>query len=235
LRKGLLPFLVTGLVLAAGCTQAVLGQPVLVDRILAVADDEPIFLSDVEQAIALEALVPATGETSEALRRQVLDRLIDQRLQLHEVERFDAGQVSPEEVEHQLTLIRSRFQDDDTWKSWLVDLGLDEAGVRHVVTQQLKVLRYVAERLAPRIFVDQGDVRSYYEGELTAEMQSRGEPVPPISEIREAIRALLREQRLNVEIETWTQELRLKADVVDHLERGERDLPDVALVLEAGV
>ena len=36
---------------------------------------------------------------------------------------------------------------------------------------------------------------------------------------------MLREQRLNEEIERWTGELRREADVVDYLEREPRPLP----------
>jgi len=37
--------------------------------------------------------------------------------------------------------------------------------------------------------------------------------VPPLAEVRERILGLLREQRLNEEIEKWSEELRQKADV----------------------
>jgi parvulin-like peptidyl-prolyl isomerase len=209
-------------------------DPVLVDRIVAVVDEEAIFLSDVEQAIAIGQLVPRSGEGPEKLRRQVLDRLIDQRLQLHEVERFDAGQVAAEDVERQVEAIRARFEDEASWQAWLTGLGLDEAGVRHLVRRQLRVLAYVEERLGPRIFVDLDDIRAYYAGELKAEMESRGERLPPIAEVREAIRALLRERRLNAEIRTWVRELRLEADVVDYLERRPDELPPVVEVIEGG-
>ncbi len=228
---GGLPLALVLLAFAAGLAAQ---EAVLVDRIVAVVDEEAIFLSDVEQAIALGQLVPRQGEGLEELRRRVVDRIVDQRLQLHEVERFDAGQVSIEEVEGQVAAIRARFEDDRSWQSWLAGLGLDKEGVRHLVRRQLRVLAYVEERLGPRVFVDLDDVRSYYAGELTAEMERRGEPLPPIAEVREAIRALLRERRLNEKIEAWVEELRLKADVVDYLKRSPGELPPVAEVVEGG-
>ena len=84
-----------------------------------------------------------------------------------------------------------------------------------LVVQQLRVLAYIDERLGPRVFVDLDDIRSHYEGELSSELRREGIPVPPLEEVREQIRLLLRERRLNAEIKAWTEELRLKADIVD--------------------
>ena len=53
------------------------------------------------------------------------------------------------------------------------------------------------------------------------------EPIPPVREVREAIRQVLREELLNEEIERWTDELRRDADVVDYFDREQRDLPPV--------
>jgi hypothetical protein len=42
---------------------------------------------------------------------------------------------------------------------------------------------------------------------------------------------VLKEENLNREIERWTAELRLEADVVDYLEPDDRPLPPPVLVL----
>jgi parvulin-like peptidyl-prolyl isomerase len=199
----------------------------LVDRIVAVVDDDPIFLSDVERVIRLGLTGQEEGESADELRRRVLDELVDQRLRLHEVQRFALTGVSAQEVDRQLALVRDRFEDEAEYRTVLEDLGFDEDELRHLLTLQLRVLNYIEERLRPRVFVDLADVRSYYDNELAAEMERRGEERPPLSEVRESIRFLLTERRLNEEIEAWTEELRLAADVEDYLDRGEDELPPV--------
>lgn len=199
----------------------------LVDRIVAVVDDDPIFFSDVERVIRLGLSEQQPGESRAELQRRVLDEIIDQRLRLHEVERFDTSGVSAEEVDRQVEIVRDRFEDDAEFRAVLDDLGFDEDGLRHLVKRQLRVLAYIEERLRPRVFVDLDDIRGYYENELAAEMDNRDAPLPPLSEVRESIRFLLTERRLNEEIDAWTQELRLAADVVDHLDRAEEELPPV--------
>lgn len=204
----------------------------LVDRIVAVVDDDPIFLSDVERLIALGLVATEEGEDPRVLRRRVLDDLIDQRLRLHEVERYEAAQVSAAEVDRQVERLRERYGGAGELAAELRRLGLDEEGLRHLLARQLRVLAYIDERIGPRVFVDLDDVRAYYENELAAEMARQGMPLPPLAEVREAIRRLLRERRLNEEIEVWTEELRRAADVVDHFDRASRDLPPVVRRIE---
>lgn len=223
---------VPGAILALALIATVVAGEELVDRIVAVVDDDPIFLSDVERVMALGLIEAAEDEDLHTLRRRVLDALIDQRLRLHEVERFEGTQVSVEEVDRQVERIRGRYGGAAELAAALARLGLDEEGLRHLLTRQLRVLAYIDERLGPRVFVDLDDIRAYYETELTAEMARRGADLPPLAEVREAIRRLLRERRLDQEIEAWTEKLRLAADVVDQFERSPRDLPPVVLRIE---
>ena len=69
------------------------------------------------------------------------------------------------------------------------------------------------------------EIQQYYDETLVPEMKRRGQSVPDIGEVREQIRAVLREERLNEEIDRWTAELRLRSDIVDNLERVDRELP----------
>jgi hypothetical protein len=83
----------------------------------------------------------------------------------------------------------------------------------------------VEERLGPRVFVDLEQIRAYYNDVLTPELEARREPVPPIEEVREPIRRLLKEKLLNEELARWTEELRRDADVEDYLDSEHATLP----------
>jgi hypothetical protein len=87
------------------------------------------------------------------------------------------------------------------------------------------VLVYVDELLGARVFVGLEEIQRYYEGQLVPQLETAGEPVPPLERVREQIREVLRQQRLNEELVRWTDELRRRADVVDLLDRPERPLP----------
>ncbi len=215
------------LLLPAELSQAPEGGDVLIDRLVAVVDDDPILLSDIRRLVGLGLVEEVAGESEAQLERRVLDRLIDQRLRLREIERHDFAPLPPGEIEAQLERIRSDFPGPEELGRHLASLGIDEEGLSLLVARQLRVLVYVERRLSPRVFVTLEDIRAYYHDVLVAEMASRGQPAPALEEVRDQIRDLLHEKQLNREIEAWTEELRLEADIADHLDRAETELPPV--------
>jgi hypothetical protein len=209
-------------------------EAAVVDRVLAVVDDDPILASDVERVLALGLYEPPEEELGdEALRRYILDGLIDQRLRFHEVDRFGFGQVPVVEIEAAVARIRRRFDSPEAFRRRLAEVGLDEQGLGLLVARQLMILAYVDERLGARIFVDLEDVQEFYDEELVPALA--GEEPPPIASVREQIRSILRERRLLQEIGSWTEELRNRADVVINLEPRDELPPVVETVGEPPV
>jgi hypothetical protein len=183
--------------LAAG-QQADEPEAELVDRILAVVDEDPILNSDLDQAIGIGLIVPEEGESENDYRRRVLD-LLDQ------------------------------FDSDEAFQARLEEVGLDEQGLRQILARQLMVLIYVEERLGARVFVGLEEIQRYYNEVLVPALEENGQPIPPQQEVREEIRAVLREMRLNEEIERWTEELRQEADIVDYFDDPREELPPLVI------
>ena len=225
--RHLFPILLLVMVPALGATPPVRGVVRLVDRIVAVVDEDPILLSDIRRVVGLGLVERESEESSAQFERRVLDGLIDQCLQRHEVERHDFGQLPPQEIERQLERIRAQFADEEALRQRLELLGLDDEGLNLLLARQLRVLVYVEQRLGPRVFINQDEIRTYYTGELATEMARLGRELPPLLEVRDQIREVLYEERLNQEIEAWTDELRLAADIVDNLDRGTTELPPI--------
>jgi len=192
---------------------AAAAKTVLQDRVLAVVDEDPILASDVERAIKLGLEQPKPGEADAQFRRRVLDGLIDQRVQFHEIDRFNFEQVPVEEIQKRVAEIRSHFPDEASFQKSLKEVGLDPKGLRQLVARQLLVLTYVDERLGSRVFVGPDDINRYYRDVLTPEMRKQGQP-PALEDVREDIRETLKQQKLTQELASWTRELRQKADVV---------------------
>lgn len=202
--------------------------PVLVDRVVAVVDEDPILDSDIARILRLGLLEARAGESFAGQRRRALDLLVEQRLRLHEIDRFGFEGAALASLDRQLEETRSRFPSEEAYRAELVRLGLDETALRQLLARQLSVLEYVEERLGPRVFVSVDDIGHYYNEELVPALQKNGAnaaDLPTLDSVRESIRAVLRERRLNDEIDRWTADLRSKADVVDYLEQERKELP----------
>jgi len=198
-------------------------QPV--DRILAVVDDDPILASEVDQILSFGIIEPEEEEEELAVRRRVLDFLIEERLRFHEVDRFGFAEVPVEVVDEEFSRLEERLGGPQKLAAAIGELGLDEQGVRQVLARQVMVWVYVEERLGARIFVGLEDIRKYYDEQLVPELAERGAPIPPVEDVREPIRTLLREQRMNEELERWTTELVQQADIEDYFESSFESLP----------
>jgi parvulin-like peptidyl-prolyl isomerase len=205
---------------------------VLKDRVLAVVDEDPILSSDLDRVIKLGLQQPNPGETDERFRRRVLDDLIEERLRFHEIDRFGFEQVPVAEIEENVAKIRARFPDEAAFKKALKEVGLDLQGLRQLVARQLLVLIYVDERLGARVFVSLDDIQKYHRTELAAEMQKQGQPLPPLDDVRDQIREVLKQRKLNQELATWTNELRAEADVVVYPDSAGNPLPPVMKRIE---
>ena len=195
------------------------------DRILAVVDDDPILASEVEQVLSFGIIRPETEENDRAVKRRALDFLIEERLRFHEVDRFGFAEVPVEIVDEEFDKLEQRLGGSEELAAAIEELGLDEQGVRQVLARQVMVWVYVEERLGARIFVGLEDIRRYYDETLVPELVERGAPVPAVEEVREAIRTLLREQRMNEELEHWTTELVQQADIEDYFDSNFDSLP----------
>jgi peptidyl-prolyl cis-trans isomerase SurA len=206
-------------------------KAVLQDRVLAVVDEDPILASDVERVVKLGLEKPNPGEADAQFRRRVLDGLIDQRLQFHEIDRFNFQQAPVDDIQKRVAEIRARYPDDAAFQKALKEVGLDVKSLRQLVARQLLVLTYVDERLGSRVFVGPDDINRYYREVLTPEMQKRGQPVPPLADVREDIREVLKQQKMTQEMTTWTQELRTRADVVVY-PAGNQPLPPVVRTIQ---
>lgn len=198
-----------------------------VDRIVAVVDADPILASELEQVLSFGIVQPEEGESDRDLRRRTLDFLIAQRLRFHEVDRFGFAEVPLDVVDEQLAQVRSRFGSEELFQRRLAELDLDEQDLRQILARQVMVWVYVEERLGARVFVGLEDIQSYFSEQLVPQLVERGEKVPSLEEVREAVRALLREQRMNEELERWTRELMERADVEDYFDSRYDSLPPV--------
>jgi hypothetical protein len=186
---------------------------VTVDRVAATIDRQVLTVSEISQMVEIR-FFPRTSEQSEDdYRRSILEGLIAQALRFRDVERFGAQDISKDSIETRLGDMQRRFASPADFTAALARAELTMDEVRALIKRQLQVEAYVQERFAPMIFVSNEDIESTYAGTWSQQRRQRGLAIPPLSEVREEIRALIRSRQLQQEIDKWTAQLRARTNV----------------------
>lgn len=161
--------------------------PVLVDRLLAIVDEEAILQSDLDREVELYRMnqeyagQPVSEDTPE-LRREMLDRLIEAKLIIAAAK---AAEMSVDEeavtrsVEQRIEQFIERFGSREAFERELERSGTNEEDFRERMASQLRDDQYlrlvVGKFIRPGIEITENDIRDYYMANL-AEM-----PVEPDS------------------------------------------------------
>jgi hypothetical protein len=188
---------------AAGVTAEV------IDRILAVVDEQIITLSDARAALRF-GLVPA--DVSPDPVEAAMQRLIDRRLMLAEVDRYAPPDPAPEEVDAAVAAIRERFKEAVPFDAALKETAMSPEELRRFARDSLRIDAYLQQRFASLVQPSDAEAIVYYRehaGEFTTGGQLR-----PFDEVREDARQALLEQRRAQFLREWVDGLRRRASLV---------------------
>ena len=188
-------------------------QAAIVDRIAAVVQSDVITVSEVDQMVTLRILPHAAGRSDDDYRKEVLDALISQALRYKDVERFGSEDIPRDSIEARTQQIIKRFPTEAAFTAALSSSQLTLEEFRTIVKRQLQVEAYIQERFSPMIFIPNEDIETFYKGPWSAQRRERGLAVPPLNDVREEIRTLLKSTQLQKEIDKWTAQLRARANV----------------------
>ena len=142
-----------------------------VDRIAAIVNEDIILLSELEQVLALIQKRMDEEGVSEAEQRQVLEerrdmilgQMINDKLTDQQVERLGI-KVDEGEIDATIERIKQVNKLSAESLQQMLDLeGLDMAGYRERVKQQLLQNRLVNQEVRSKIVITDADVKAYYE------------------------------------------------------------------------
>ncbi len=183
-----------------------------IDRIAAVIDQQVITLSEIDQMEQIR-FFPRTAVSEDDYRHAILESLIAQMLRFRDVQRFGAEDVPKDSIEARVQEIQKRFASPADFTAALAQAELTPDELRALVKRQLQVESYIQDRFAPLIFVSNDEIQKYYSTTWSQQRRERGLPIPPLADVRDEIRTLLKSSNLQKEIENWTAELRSRANV----------------------
>ena len=181
----------------------------IIDRILAVVEDQLITLSDVRGVIrlGLETVPPADDQVATAL-----DRLIERQLMLVEVERFAPPEPPPDIVEARVNAVRARFPDALAFETTLHQTGWPIDAVTRYIRDTVRIESYLQQRFTAAIQPSDDELAAYYR--LHANDFTKGGVLAPYAEVRNQVRAQFIEERRSALVREWLVGLRRRANLL---------------------
>lgn len=190
----------------------------VIDRIVAIVNNTPIFQSEWELALRCEALLDGRSPESftEAEQRAVFDRLVDQELLHEQMRGFMVSEVTDEQVNARWQEVRKQIpgaSSDEEWKQTLAKAGVTDQELTARIRMQLEVLRYLDARFRPMVRVDYRTIQKYYREQFLPELHKQGGQEMSLSDAVPRIREILMQQRMDEQVTSWLQTLREQADI----------------------
>jgi hypothetical protein len=175
----------------------------IIDRVAAVVGRQVITQSEVDRETRLEKFFGAPSPDP----KQVLERLIRQRLVFQELEQTALPELTPEELDQWLAAAKPAGADPAPHNLKPSDLA--EYGRR-----QLQLEKFLDLRFKTGFQVSEEEIGAYYKNRLLPEMERRGvKPLPALEAVRDRVEKAVTEERVNQLMEEWMNELRQRTQV----------------------
>jgi len=189
-----------------------LPQDKLVDRIVAVVNGEPILLSEVRQSLPSRL----AAEQLPQLMQTNLEAMVNQALILQEVRRLKIFYVDAVQVERELELLAGRFETAEQFDKALVDNGLTERSLRSMIRRRLLIDAFIEYRFRRHTEIEESQLTQFYEGEWSRLFAQSfpSSPLPAFVTVRAELERLLRERRINEELDAWLEQARLGSSII---------------------
>jgi hypothetical protein len=185
------------------------GRAEIIDRILATVGGTLILQSDAAAAVRLAFLQVPSGHPDPL--QWALDRLIERRLMLLEVDRYGPPEPDRVEIDRRMAEIDKRFASGQQLDAILREVGLSVGQLRVHVRDELRLDAYLRQRFASTFQATDEEVARYYQ-DHPADFTVGGKLLP-FTEVREHARQAVIEQRRVAAIREWMAGLRRRTEV----------------------
>jgi hypothetical protein len=187
----------------------------IIDQVAATVDNQVITYSRILEEIRVTAFLngekPDFGPVN---RRRTADRLIEQALVQREMNLTRYQQPGLSEIQDQLKQVKSRFGNEEAFRSALAASGITEAQLEAALIQQAALLRFIDLRFRPEVQVQESDVMRYCENVYLPELRKKGTtPEPSLDEVRPKCEEDFTAQVVDRRVDTWLKESRERSRI----------------------
>jgi len=194
----------------------------VLDRVVAVVNNQAILQSDVDLEIRLSVLDPGRGGKGVLTPQRALDQLISRALIQQQIHEEDAQAAEPPQTEVDARIgemrrelpacVHEKCATDAGWAAFLAGHGLTAARVDAYLRYREQILRFIESRFRQGIRISPAEVETYYRGTLVPQYRA-GEQPPQLEKVAPRIQEILLEQQVNALFDEWLKNLRKQGDV----------------------
>lgn len=185
-------------------------QGEVIDRIMAIVNDQVITLTDVNiiQKFGLFEDVEETGEGD--IQRRIINRLIDQKLVIQLAS--ERLVVSEEELEALLSDLIQKT-DPDLAEESLLQFGLDWDDLKSYLREKLLFQKIISQRFSRGVIVSIEEIEKYYEQVYVPSQRERDMNPQPMIEVLDQIEAALTREKVEGQVQGWIENLKRDAKI----------------------
>ncbi len=204
------------------CQTAPPVHPVVLDRVVAVVNNQAILASDLDDEVRLAVLDPGRAGLGAISPQLALEQLISRALIQQQIRQEDAQATEPSQTEIDARLAEIRKQvpacvhfncaSDQGWDAFLVTHGLTPNRVQSYLRRRIQILRFIEERFRQGIRISPEEIGSYYRKTLLPQY-APGETIPPLDTVAPRIEEILLQRQVNALFDDWLNSLRKQGDV----------------------
>jgi peptidyl-prolyl cis-trans isomerase SurA len=195
------------------------GQRVVLDHLVAVVNRDLILESDLDTEQRMAAFQPF-GEGADS-REKLIERLVDRRLILQQLQLQPEPPITDVEVDEQLALLRKTIpacaayhcDTDAGWDKFVATQGVTVDELRARWRMELGVLRFIDERFRMGIRILPADIDAYYQKTMVPAYQKEKVTPPAQATISDRIQEILLQQRVTSLLDDWLKALRAQGSV----------------------
>ncbi len=197
-------------------------RPVVLDRVVAVVNNQAILDSDIDDEIRLSVLDPARVGLGVLTRARALDQLIGRDLIQQQIRQEDLEAAEPTQAEVDARLsqirrqlpscVRSHCSTPEGWKAFLAVHDLTQDRVEAYLRYRVEILRFIEQRFRQGINIQPQEIETYYTHTLLPQYP-KGEAIPPLDQVSARIQEILLQQQVNVLFDDWLSNLRTQGNI----------------------
>jgi len=195
---------------------------VVLDRVVAVVNNQAILQSDLDEEIKLAVLDPGEAGRSVLTPRRALEQLIGRALIQQQIRQEDALAADPSQVKvdarlHEIrtelpVCVRQNCATEEGWQKFLASHDLTAHRVETYLRYRLQILGFIEMRFRQGIRIAPQEIEAYYKETLLPQYAA-GEKKPSLESVAPRIQEILLQRQVNILFDDWLKNLRRQGDV----------------------